>query len=468
MSKIARWFTSEAQRYAILGAAFGFLFPVLATLIRITNSGLPSTLSNALAVQSGDTLLWIIDTAPFFLGLFAALAGRRQDHLLQLNAELMQRESDLESIRANLEQRVEERTRELTHANQQITRRAEQLELVASVARSIISIRDVDQLLTYIAQAIGQSFGFYHVAIFLLDERRQFASLRATNSEGGSQMRRRGYRLKVGEGSLVGYVAQSGAPRIASDVGLEAMDFNSPDLPDTHAELALPLKSGGVIIGALDIQSTVSEAFNQEDMATLSILADQVATVIQNAVTSERADRALREAEVSTQQATKQFWSMYVEKLQSKGYRYDGIKPEAMKEAKPIPQETGVLLVPVKLRGQVIGRLKLRPADPSRRWSEDEQAIIAATAERVALALDGARLLEEARKRASRESLLSDIGAKLGGSLQIDSILRDTVQELGQALKDSTVSFQLVNPSAPPSRDLMPSNGQGLSGKKLD
>jgi GAF domain-containing protein len=80
-------------------------------------------------------------------------------------------------------------------------------------------------------------------------------------------------------------------------------------------------------------------------------------------------------------------------------------------------------------------------------WTDDELLMVRATAERVALALEGARLLEEAQKRATREAFLSEVAAKLSTSFQLDSILRDTVQELGQTLKNSTVTFQLVNPS---------------------
>ena len=106
-------------------------------------------------------------------------------------------------------------------------------------------------------------------------------------------------------------------------------------------------------------------------------------------------------------------------------------------------------MVPVKLRGQIIGRLKLKSSDSSRKITDDELAIIESTADRVALAIDAARLLDEAQKRASRESLLSDIGSKLSTSFQLDSILRDTVEELGQTLRNSTVTFQLVNPASP-------------------
>jgi hypothetical protein len=75
--------------------------------------------------------------------------------------------------------------------------------------------------------------------------------------------------------------------------------------------------------------------------------------------------------------------------------------------------------------------------------------MVRATAERVALALESARLLDEAQKRATREAFLSDVATRLSASFQLDSILRDTVQELGQTLKNSTVTFQLVNPGAP-------------------
>ena len=82
--------------------------------------------------------------------------------------------------------------------------------------------------------------------------------------------------------------------------------------------------------------------------------------------------------------------------------------------------------------------------------------------------MEGARLLDEAQKRAARESFLSDIGAKLSTSFQLDSILRDTVEELGQTLTGSTVSFQLVNPSAPPTIDAPKADGASTRRKKSE
>ena len=154
----------------------------------------------------------------------------------------------------------------------------------------------------------------------------------------------------------------------------------------------------------------------------------------------------MRDAEIASSQASGLAWKGYTERVQIKGYRYDGIRPEPLKESLPSSSENGALLLPLQLRGQMIGRLQLKTSNASHQWTEDELAIVEATIERVALALEGARLLEDAQKRATRETFLSDIAAKLGTSFNLDSILRDTVEELGQTLKNSTVSFQLVNP----------------------
>ena len=440
---------TETQKYTLAGALFGLMFPVVATLIRIANLNLPYELSSVVTVQSSDSLLWIIDTAPVFLGLFAFLAGQRQDHLQSLNSELEQREHELEKLKTNLEKTIEERTRELVLSNQQTVERAEQLRLIADVARSTISIHDLDRLLPYTAQLISQRFGFYHVGIFLLDEQRQYAILRASNSQGGLRMLKNGHRLMVGTQGIVGYVSRTGQARIALDVQDDPVYFGSAELPDTRSEIALPLKSRDIILGALDIQSTESNAFTEEDSSTLSILADQIAIAIQNAISYEQSHRALLEAEIVSRQVTGQAWKGFAERLQGRGYRYDGVRSEPLKEASPSSESDNVLNIPVRLRGQTIGQLKLKHLDASRTWTEDELAMAEATAERVALALEGTRLLQDAQKRAARETFLSDITAKLGSSFQMDSILRDTVEELGQTLKQSTVTFQLVNPSEP-------------------
>ena len=360
---------------------------------------------------------------------------------------------ELETANVNLnfaQTELKDRSEDLTVANQQLENSTKKLRAVAEVTSTAASLRNFENLISLTASIISDQLGYYHVAIFLLDEQRQFAILRSTSTEGGLRMLARGFRFPVGQLGIVSSVAQIGQPHIALNAGDDKIFFNNPDLAETQSEIALPLKSGDEIIGVLDIQSLKPNDFTKEDISILSILADQVAIALQNALLFDESQRALREANVESLQASRRAWQEYVETVQTRGYRYDGIKSEPLKDAQPSNRENDPLLIPVQLRGQTIGRLKLSAADPSRQWTDDELIIMSATAERVALALEGARLLDEAQKRATREAFLSDVATKLSTSFQLDSILRDTVQELGQTLKNSTVTFQLVNPSTPP------------------
>ena len=181
-----------------------------------------------------------------------------------------------------LEDRVAQRTFELERRNEALTYRSTQLQTVAEVARGIATSQQLEDLLNSITEMVSSRFGFYHVGIFLLDENKELAVLRAANSEGGKRMLNRKHALQVGKVGIVGYVTGMGRPRIATDVGEDAVFFNNPDLPLTRSEMALPLQVSGQIIGALDVQSTQSNAFTSEDVSLFSILADQVAIAIQN------------------------------------------------------------------------------------------------------------------------------------------------------------------------------------------
>jgi anti-anti-sigma regulatory factor len=107
-------------RYTLYGTLFGLAFPVLSTLGDLYIQRLPLTLNGLWQVQKSTPLHWVIDTAPFFLGLFASFIGRRQEQLIRLNEKLEQRiqERDqaiiqLETLQASLGQQVTEQAAEL-------------------------------------------------------------------------------------------------------------------------------------------------------------------------------------------------------------------------------------------------------------------------------------------------------------------------------------------------------------------
>ena len=124
---------------------------------------------------------------------------------------------ELRSLIQNLEERIAGRTADLETARQNSARRARQFEAIAQVNRAVTSIQDLDTLLPRITQVIGERFNVYHSAIFLLDENREIAVLRAANSEGGGRMLARGHKLEINQASMIGFVIAAGQPRIALD-----------------------------------------------------------------------------------------------------------------------------------------------------------------------------------------------------------------------------------------------------------
>ena len=273
-------------------------FPSFPPFCSSSPTSLPFNFQSIIQAQVNNPLQWIINTAPLFLGLFAYAAGARQDRVESLNKSLKSRLeeraaliTELEGVKAQLQQTV----------NRQLI----QLKTAAEVAREALTIGDMATLLEQTAHLISDRFGFYHTGIFLLDAKREYAVLRAASSLGGQRMLARQHKLRVGEVGIVGYVAGKGAPRIALDVGADAVYFDNPDLPQTSSEMALPLIVQGAVIGVLDVQSTQTQAFSDEDVKILQTLADQIALAIENARLLNETREALRELQKSLQAAGK-------------------------------------------------------------------------------------------------------------------------------------------------------------------
>ncbi|HKI53806.1 MAG TPA: GAF domain-containing protein [Anaerolineales bacterium] len=367
-----------------------------------------------------------------------------EDEQKRTNAELLE-------LKASLEQQVQERTAELAarssdleSAASQIQRRAGQFEALAQVAQTITLIRDLQELLPEIANVVSEKYGFYHVGVFLTDNDNKYAVLAATNSEGGKRMLKRNHRLKVGEQGIVGSVTGSGISRIALDVGADAVFFNNPDLPETHSEMALPLRSGDKVIGALDVQSTESGAFTDEDVQTLSLLADQVSLAIENARLFEDSSKTLSDLQTLMRQSTREAWARLPEQQNLLGYRYNATGASPLKERVEVAEYgkgekkdgqtgAGTFVVPIELRGEVIGNLVVQSPAGSE-WNEDQQDLIKAVAERVALSAENARLFDETSKRAERERLVSEITSKIRSHNDPQTMIETAVNELKNAL----------------------------------
>jgi len=413
-----------------------------------------------------DYLYLIRYSAPLFLTAFVLYItmhvlsqSRNQAQLNEQTA--IQKNRELEEIKVNLELRVAERTAKLEESSQQLQKRSKQFESVALLARTISSIQELETLLPRITQMISRQFNFYHVGLFLLDESRQYAVLSAANSEGGQRMLARKHRLGVGQTGIVGYVTSTGNPRIALDTGADTVFFNNPDLPETRSEMALPLRVGTTIAGALDVQSSEPNAFSEDDVEVLSILADEVSIAIENARLFEESQRVLAEAQTTLSESILEAWQQIAKKREMVGYELSGasirplenpLKSVEIRKAKKTGQislgsdgkktKNAALAVPIKLRNQVIGTINISLPE-NREWDPDEVDITQALAERVGVAIENATLLEESRRRAAMESMIGDISAKVSASAEVERIMQVAASELRKALSASEVVFKI-------------------------
>jgi PAS domain S-box-containing protein len=378
-----------------------------------------------------QTLLinWVAAGLSTLLVMVALMIPQRQ--FLDTRRQVVsttQQNTELEAARARLAAQaaqLEKATGEAQTARQQqanqaaaLQRRAALLGLNAEVARAAAALRDPAELLRTAVNLISQRFNFYHAGIFLLDDAREWAVLRAANSAGGQQMLARGHRLAVGREGIVGYVTGSGQPRVALDVGADAVHFVNPDLPDTHSEMAVPLRVRDTIIGALDVQSVEVNAFTREDANVLQSLADQIALAIDNARLFQESQA--RVAELQAVQREARAGGGLGGPERSSAFRYDGLEITPLVEAPQTGAPSGgqlalrdALAIPLKFGDQALGSLELRRAGEA--WTAEDLELTNAVADRMALALESAQLFEQTRARAQQLATLSEVTIGLTG-----------------------------------------------------
>jgi signal transduction histidine kinase len=204
---------------------------------------------------------------PFGLELISTAALAIIIHRVRLRSYRRQ-----ESLRLQNERRTEE-----------LERQTLQLETLIAVGQDINKFLSLDTLLNHMVNLIQKHFGYSYVGIFLLDTSKTTMIARAGTGEAGQQLVEQGFRLIVGEDSLIGWVTQHRQPICVNDVSQDPRYMSTEVMADTRSELVIPLEAGGEFWGALDIQCNQRDAFKALDVRVFESLGDQVAVAIQNA-----------------------------------------------------------------------------------------------------------------------------------------------------------------------------------------
>jgi GAF domain-containing protein len=338
---------------------------------------------------------------------------------------------------------------QLQQGTQDLEKRLVQIRTAAEITQAISKELDLDRLLPRVCELVKTRFDLYYVGVFLIYAGGDEAVLAAGTGEAGKAMLAEGHRLKIGGESMIGQATAFRQARIALDVGkdnplMTLVRFENPHLPKTRSELALPLVVQQNTLGALTIQSEVEAAFDQDDIVVLQGIADGLANAIENARLFRQVQDNLEEISRLHNQYLRRSW---MQVLASQGPQ------EGLYEAEPQITEGGdadtdmptvrrpyTLDLPILLREQQIGSLTL---ESDHVFGEKELALIEAVINQAALALENARLLDETRQRADRETIAANISTQIWSSSDIDTILRTTLQELGVSLDAVQGSIEL-------------------------
>ena len=381
---------------------------------------------------SGSTVLTLLAVA--IIIPITYLIKNLEIQITQTNTLL----KNVEDGQRTLEEIVDKRAEELEY-------RARQLEIASQVSYNALVFQNVSELLSNVADFISEKFGYYHVGIFLLDDKGEYAIFQATSSDGGKRMLERGHQLRVGSEGIVGATAAERRPHIALDVGVDAVFFNNPDLPETHSEMALPLISQDKVVGVLDVQSTKIKAFSQQDIEIFQTLANQLALAIQNARLLEETQSSIAQLEALTIQQSQTAWQAHLEH-QSHRYLYTplGIKHLTRRQPLTSKEHNEDVNTPIILRGKAIGSIMLKR--PSRPWSNKEKTLISDISEQVGLAIENARLVDETRKQATQDQLVSEFSTKLRETLDMDTVVKTAIEEMKKTFNLKEVEVRLNTP----------------------
>jgi GAF domain-containing protein len=380
-------------------------------------------------------------------------------------------------------------------------RRAEQVITAAEIARDTTGTLEVKTLLQKTVNLVRERFGFYHASIFLIDPLGEYALLRESTGTAGEKMVQAGHRLAVGSKSIVGQVTATRKALIVNDVTNTPNYYPNPLLPDTRSELAIPLRAGERILGALDVQSTQIDAFKDEDISILQILADQLAVAVVNgelfartqellakhrllrqittaASTSTSREetllnvvRGLREAMICDRIAIlmlNQDGQLQMEA--SSGYEGtthlelriapgQGITGMAAVEKRAIrvdnaendsryltldPEIRSELAIPILFSEELIGVLNLESKQTSA-FDENDQEILGALGSNLGGVIANIRLLQQVRQQVEREQLLFEVTSKIRRSVDLETILETSTREICRALGAQRARIQITS-----------------------
>jgi len=437
------------------------LLVVAATLVlgwRLVVAEVNGTLASD-ATTPAEAFLNYVAFFALSTGLVTA-AGRGFQTLLQRiqgsERDLRVRNRELQQMRESLEIRVAERTADLH-------RRSRHLEAATQVAYAAGEILDVDQLMEESVGLIQKAFGLYYVGFFIVDGTREWAVLRAGTGEAGRRMLARQHRIRVGDG-MIGWCVANGESRYAQQAEEDRVRLVAPELPGTQAEAALPLNARGRVLGALTVQSSAPDFFDDATVTVLQTMADLLAVALNNAELHEESEQAVAAVQRAYGDVAAQAWEELLHARGDWGYRYSAgvVQPasgewgvatrRAVELAQPVQDRSPAassVAIPLRIGGRVVGAINYQRRAEDGDWKAEDVALLTTLTDQLSQSLDSARLLQETQRQAAREQQINDIAVQLTDAVDVETMLRSAARELGRlpGVLEASVHIDLPEPA---------------------
>ena len=335
-------------------------------------------------------------------------------------------------------------------------RRRRDIATTAAVGDVVSATSDIAELAQSAVELLRGRLNLYFVGLFLMNESQSRAILQTGTGEAGTALLARGYRVAVGTG-LVGECVALREAQLDYNLA-ENETVKIPELPYARSEMAWPLRSRGEILGVLWALSYHADTFDDEMATVLQTIADQIAVAIDSIRLVRESEEANARLQRVYQDATRTAWTELTRTREMVGAGYEAqltgvvrtlsASPDlwrtesrvAWEEARVTRGEVSVdddvrhLALPITSRGEVIGVINVSKPVVFGDWTADELMQLEALTVQLGVALENARLYEDAQDRAMRQRLMSDVSSRIRRSLDVENVLQTAVQEMRAAL----------------------------------
>jgi GAF domain-containing protein len=390
---------------------------------------------------------------------------------------------------------------------QDLGKLAARFQAAARLAHAASSILDLDELLPRVVDLIRDEFDYDYVGVFITDERQEWAVLQAATGTAGRQMMDQGYRLGLGDDSMIGWCLANRKARMALDIEEDDVHPAGPLVPGMRSAMALPLVSRGRLVGAMTVQSTRPAAFSERDVTILQTMADQLANAIENARlyteamhrTAELSSVLKASAAISSSLDLKEilvaiaeqmakavgvdgctlsYWDREADAVVTWAeVRLDGQEPDepgtayaladfpltrrvleerqahtvSLGDPKADPAEVellqehgfmSLLMLPLVAGRRTIGLIELEASTRERHFTGRELDLVTVLASQAAVALENARLFEEAQqsssllaRRVNEITCLNEIGLKIDETPPVPDFLEWVAERIPPAMR---------------------------------